>query len=105
MKNLISHILSFLLNLIPRNMNLLVFSSFPDFTDNSYAVYKHVKGEYEGKYKCVWIFSDKDNRDKYKDVHGCYKYTAKAFWYLARARYVFCTHGLYSFISFKKMIR
>lgn len=88
--------------LIPRSNDILVFSSFPDHTDNAYAMYRYITENRKGKYRCIWLYSDRDTAKKFPNVEGYYKYSAKAFYYYARARYVFCTHGIYDFLSLKR---
>ena len=95
-------IISYLLSLIPRSKKILVFSSFPDYTDNAYAVYQYLQKNRGEKYKYVWIFSDKASTTKHSGVKGYYKYSIRAFYYFVRAKYVFCTHGIYSFLNIKQ---
>ena len=98
---IIHYILSVLLNLIPKSKRVFVFASFPDYTDNAYAMYWYLKGKYGDRCKCVWIFSEKESLKKYKDVKAYKKYSLLSFYYFARARNVFFTHGLYSFIKLR----
>ena len=75
----ISHaILSLIFRLIPKSSRILVYSSFPDYSDNSYAMYDYLNRNRKGKYKHVWIYSDKDSAAKHTAVKGFYKYTLKA---------------------------
>lgn len=99
MKRVLHAILSTLLNLIPRSDKIFLFASFPDFTDNSYAMYRYLKEKYGNSCKYVWIFTDKDSLKKYKGIKAYRKYSLQSFYYFARARYVFFTHGLYSFLD------
>ena len=68
----LSHIAaSIITRLIPRSRDILVFSSFPDYTDNAYAVYEYFqKNRGGGEYKYVWIFSDKASATKYLGIAG-----------------------------------
>ena len=93
---------SLISRLIPRSKKILVFTSFPDYTDNAYAMYKYLTWKREGKYRCIWLYSDRDSAKRFPHVEGYYKYSAKAFYYYARARYVFCTHGIYDFLKFRR---
>ena len=97
----IHYILSMLLNLIPKSERVFVFASFPDYTDNAYAMYRYMKGKYGDRCKYIWIFSDKESLKRYKDVQAYGKYSLLSFYYFARARNVFFTHGLYSFIRLR----
>lgn len=99
---LIHYIISFILRQIPRSKNILVFSSFPDYTDNAYAMCKYLNESRKGKYNCIWLYSDKSSVKKFPNIKGYYKYSIKAFYYFARARYVFNTHGIFSFINLRE---
>lgn len=94
--------LSCLLRLIPQSKNILVFSSFPDYTDNAFAMYDYLKKNKQNKYKFIWIYSNKESISIYPEIKGYYKFTVQAFYYYARAKYVFCTHGIYSFLNIKQ---
>lgn len=102
MKRILHKILSILCNLIPRSRRIFVFSSFPDFTDNSYAMYIYLKEKYGNSCKCIWIFENQESFGKHPDVKACRKYSLASFYYFARARNVFFTHGLYSFIRLRR---
>ena len=93
---------SFISSFIPRSKDILVFSSFPDYTDNAYAFYKHIKEKRPGRYRCIWLYSDKESLNRFPSVKGYYKYTLRAFYYFARARYVFTTHGTYDFLKHRR---
>lgn len=99
---LVFTIISFLLKLIPKSEKTLIFSSFPDYTDNAYAMYEYLKKNKGNKYRYIWIYSDKTSIKKHPEIEGYYKYTVKAFYYFARAKYVFTTHGIYSFLNLGK---
>ena len=101
MKRLLHFIISLVSNLIPRSRNLFVFSSFPDYTDNSYAMYLYLKEKHGSKYKYVWIFENVESKAKHPEVKACTKYSLMSFYYFARARNIFFTHGLYSFVRLR----
>ena len=101
MKRILHAIISILSNLIPRSKRIFVFSSFPDFSDNSYAMYKYIEGKYGKKCKCVWIFENPETLKKFPHVKACKKYSLLSFYYFARARNVFFTHGLYNFVKLR----
>lgn len=97
--------ISKLLGLIPKSENILVFNSFPDYTDNSYAVYRYLMNNKKYKYKLIWIFNDKTSICKYQEVTAYYKFSFKAFYYFAKAKFVFSTHGLYSFLELNQGLK
>lgn len=101
----IFQILSWVLSKIPKSKRILVFSSFPDYTDNAYAFYKYIEAEHKAEFDSIWIFSDKSSLLKYPDVRAYYKYSIRGIYYFSRARYVFCTHGLYSFIDLQQGLK
>lgn len=84
--------------------NIVVFHSFPDYTDNTYAICKHMAAcGLDKKYRFVWLVNEKDNENNIKTrIHNdgiksqvFYRLSLPAFWSFIRARYVFITHGLY----------
>lgn len=85
----ISKLISFV---IPVSNKLLVFTSYPDYTDNSYAVYNYVRKALPEKYKCAWLTLDKNI--KVQGVDMLYRFSLKGLWYYYRAKYIFCTHGV-----------
>ena len=93
--------------LIPTG-KILLFHSFPDYTDNSYALYRYlINSEYQSKYLYVWLVSNKSLFKKIKrkilkdrrDVKVYRKNSVLGLYYFYRAKYVFCTHGLHSYIK------
>ena len=97
------HFLASLISrLIPRSRDILAFTSFPDCSDNAYAQYRYITDNRPGKYRCVWIYTDKESVTQHPDIKGFYKYSIRAFYYFARARYVFGTHGIYDFLKFQR---
>ncbi|OUN55419.1 CDP-glycerol glycerophosphotransferase family protein [Bacteroides uniformis] len=94
--------ISYFLSLVPKSNKILVFSSFPDFADNAFAVYQYLKKKKGEKYRYIWIYVDKKNVNKSSDIEGYYRYSFWGIYYFLRARYVFCTHGLNSFIHLRQ---
>lgn len=105
MKSFILKLISLILSLIPKSKRILVFSSFPDYTDNAYAFYKYLESERRGEFDLIWIFSDKSSFQKYSGVRAYYKYSISGVFYFCRARFVFCTHGLYSFLDLRQGLK
>ena len=96
---ILTNILSYILGLVPKSKDILVFRSFPDLTDNSFAVYNYLNIHRKDQYRLIWIFSNRESHKKHPEVESYYRFCLKAFYYFARAKYVFCTHGLYSFLD------
>ena len=94
--SIITKIISFI---IPISDSILVFHSFPFFTDNSYAVYEHLKNF--KCFRCIWLYDHnnipKVNQECPPEIYD--RFSFKGFWYFFRAKYIFCTHGINGFIS------
>lgn len=56
---------SLISRLIPRSKKILAFTSFPDYTDNAYAMYRYLTENREGKYRCIWLHSDRETAKKF----------------------------------------
>lgn len=56
---------SLISRLILRSKKILVFTSFPDYTDNAYAMYKYLTWKRKGKYRCIWLYSDRETAKKF----------------------------------------
>ena len=94
-----------LLNWItPKDEKMILFSSNPDFSDNSEAVFNTMRKDCRfSDYKFVWI-TRSSSLSKYKGTK-CYKvYSPMSFWAYFRAKYVFTTHGIYDGIGCKSQI-
>lgn len=110
MKQFLRRLISFLASLIPTK-NIILFHSFPDVADNSFAMcrYLHLKG-IDKQYSFVWLLSDYDKRDASASVLEKSGINAKlvkrisfrGIWMFIRARYVFETHGLFDDIHLKQ---
>ena len=110
MNKIVSRLFSFFANLVPTT-NIILFHSFPDVADNSYAMcrYLHAQG-IDKKYSFVWLI------DKYENKDICTKVLAKdgikpnivkrisgrGVWLFVRARYIIVTHGLFDAIHLKQ---
>lgn len=112
---MIKSFLEFIVSKIPLSSNILAFNSYPDYTDNAYAMFLYLHEKYGKKYKYVWLMNDekslqsvslKGNNAKY--VKLLKKKSLKGFWYFLRAKHVFYTHGIFESIyvrqSANKMI-
>lgn len=107
---LFSKFLSFICSYIPTT-NWIAFSSFPDFTDNAFAMYKYLlQNHYNRKFCFYWLFVDKSIIKEYHEqllsedssISIVYKYSLKGLWVYIRARYVFETHGIFHFLNLRQ---
>ena len=104
---ILGRVLSFFASHIPTK-NQVCFSSTPDFSDNSYALYKcFFSNKLDELYSIVWLVYDRNrlseirNRITENGSHNTiaiYKYSFRGVWSYIRSRYVFETHGLYPFL-------
>lgn len=107
-KYYILRILSLLDFIIPKNKKLVIFSSFPDFSDNAFAMYIHMINKYKNNYQYIWLTSKNDSLSDYEKLIDNYnntnikiypkiykKNTLKGLLLYFRAKYVFYTHGMY----------
>jgi len=97
---------------IPKQKNFLCFSSFPDLSDNSYAIFKYILKNNKINSKLIWLLSDLNSIELYKKmiyvdleitvsevnekVLFIKKNSIRGIYYYIRSKHVFFTHGLYS---------
>lgn len=96
--------------LFPKKRNIIVYCSYPDFSDNSFAFFIYIlnnKPEFEN----IWLV-DSLNFDKFKKIVTRYsksknfkivkKVSILGFYYYFKAKYVFHTHGLFNAFPLSK---
>ncbi|MEG1506481.1 MAG: CDP-glycerol glycerophosphotransferase family protein [Bacilli bacterium] len=106
MKKIIFKILTKTEQYLPKNKKIL-FHSFPDYSDNSYAIFKNMLTNKIQINNLIWLY-DKDINlhEKIFNEFGlkikCYKKNSlKGIWSFFRSRKVFSTHGIFSLIETK----
>jgi len=91
------------LDIILPKKNQIIFNSFPDYSDNSYSLFRYmIEKKYHNKYTLVWLsYGDKKKlKKKIYDEFGIRIKVKKknsiggVFEYL-KSNYTFCTHGLF----------
>lgn len=84
--------------LLPVDNSLIIFESFPDFTDNAWPLYKYLQEK--NQYKFVWFV---ENPNKYKENNTIFinrfRFGLKSVYYLSRCRYYFYTHRLHPYFN------
>ena len=108
---IITYIKSILLKLIylffrffPLNSKMIILASERDYSDNSWALYQYIYNKYPN-YRFIWatlIKKTYDNNSRTKFVYHPYWFTIKSMWYIARAKYIFYTHGLGGNLKIRK---
>lgn len=113
MINKIIGVVTYLMSyVIPVNRNLIVFHSFPNYGDNSYAVFKYLAKFRPGHYHYVWLIDDPDveavirgdvlasNIDDRVDI--LFRKSIYSIWMCYRALHIFTTVGLFVKIHFRQ---
>lgn len=100
--------------IIPKSKTQFLFSSFPDVSDNSYAMFKYLVKKEENT-KFIWLISEKlkitqvtqdlkENSDFKKidlnNIKFIKKNSLRGLYAYFRSKYVFFTHGLYPRVKF-----
>lgn len=88
--------LIFLIDKMIKKENIIIFTSFKEMTDNSFALYKYLlKNNYN--YKFIWIKDPNNKKLTLNKNIEIYSYKSfKGIYYYLKSKYVFGTHGLYS---------
>lgn len=103
MKKIIFKIFNKLEKSLPKNKTIL-FHSFPDYSDNSYALFKYMMENSVDEKELVWLYNEDNMEKKILNEFGkkikCYKKNSLfGIWKFFRSKKVFCTHGIFSFIK------
>lgn len=110
MKKFIIKLIYFSEWIIPQKKQI-IFNSFPDYSDNSYALFKYCI-EKKINYKLIWIVNDKTkikniknkiNQKFSEDIEVIYSKSARALWCYMRSKFIFSTHDLFTSISSEKI--
>ena len=95
----------------------IIFHSFTDVSDNSLAMYLYIKNnktKMTNDFKLVWLIKDMKKIDIYKNLLKNYgvdlfddtifvkRMSIKGLFFFMRSKYIFCTHGINSFIKMTK---
>ena len=91
-----------LLNICFPKDNIILFNSFPFFTDNAKSVYEYIKtnrSDIVNHYRIYWMADTDIDRTKYPDICVVRKKTIKGVWLFLRAKYIFATHGYFKGIK------
>ena len=94
MKMCIKHAIS-LLNRLVKKTDIIIFNSFPDYSDNALAVYNYIlknREDIRKKYQIVWTYSYTYDNNFENPIK---KKSFKGILYFFRAKYVFCTHNYF----------
>lgn len=98
--SMIKKILTFINRIVPKK-NQIIFHSFPDLSDSSFAVYEYlIKNRQDicTKYKLLWGIDDVSlmQKTEFSNIPYVKKKSFKGYWEFLRSRYVISTHGYFS---------
>ncbi|AZV55527.1 CDP-glycerol glycerophosphotransferase family protein [Clostridium sp. AWRP] len=95
-------LLSIANKIIPKS-NIVLFSSYPAFSDNSLALFHYIVNNRKDIIECYRLYWGQSNNDKVPeivkenvDVTVVEKGSFKGIWTFLRAKYIFSTHGYFS---------
>lgn len=83
-----------LLNIITPKCNYVVFTSTPNYSDSSRAVFENMRKVYP-KFKYVWLLERLEKFERFENVRYINRHTLKGLYYFLRSSYIVNTHGLY----------
>lgn len=91
-----------ILNMLNRHIkkkNIILFNSYPSFSDNAFALYNCIvqyRKDIADKYRLVWAYPGKEKIPTFiKNAEIVEKKTIKGIWLFLRAKYVISTHGYF----------
>lgn len=96
------------LNMIVPKTNIILFNSFPFYSDNSKSVYEYIlknRQDILKNNKIYWVLDDIDNTTKVSfniNMNIIKKKSLKGIWIFLRAKYVFGTHGYFKDVKSPK---
>lgn len=82
--------------------NVIIFESLPDYTDNSYYLYKYLSKLNSPKYNLEWMITDSSKASPLYITHHTIGLHPVSFSKIARARFVFFSHYYPNFRLKKK---
>ena len=102
---MISIILRFIKFFIKTNDKTIVYHSFSDVSDNSFALFIYVINNHFD-YRNIWLVDDINKEKEYHKIINNYtksnnflivrKNSIKGLWFFLKSKYIFHTHGIYN---------
>ena len=102
---MIKKIVKFLSLFLKTNPENIVYVSFPDLSDNSFALFCYILNNYNS-YKNIWLVDCIEQKEKFEKLIKNYskfknykivkKSSLKGLYYFFTSKYVFHTHGIYN---------
>lgn len=88
---------------IIKNKKKIVFSSFPDFSDNAKEYYEYLRLNHPNEYELIWIYQNKES-SKYEHIDKKYFINSiQGIYHLITSKYITCTwFYLHKYCNFSK---
>jgi len=105
MKKVIIQLLTLINQVVPKRENYILFTSYPDMSDNSYAFYEYMLKGYADNRLYIWLVEPNftiKNIESLQHTKIISKKSILGFYYYCRSKYIFYTHGLYNDIGNSK---
>ncbi len=94
--------------LIPKKKNLVIFESFPDFSDNVYHLFEYMNNneKIKKKYSLIWLVNDEKIHEKLlkKKIKTYKKFSLRGIFVLLRSKYIFISHTGFLNVKSKNQI-
>lgn len=99
-------IFRFINQFIPKKSNKIMFSSYPDYSDNSKAFYEYLSKNYKDCYELIWIVSSNDMAEKLNSlgVKAYNQWTIKGIISIMTSKFIVLTHGKFELFKSKKQV-
>lgn len=79
MKKIIFNIFNLIEKITPKT-NIIIFNSFPDYSDNSYALFKHMlENNYDTRYEIMWLTSNKNPQALSNEIKNEFNKSVKCY--------------------------
>lgn len=99
-------IFRFINQFIPKKSNKIMFSSYPDYSDNSKAFYEYLSQNYKDYYELIWIVSCNEMVEKLNllGIKAYNQWTIKGIISIMTSKFMVLTHGKFELFKSKKQI-
>lgn len=107
---IVEQLIKFLRLFIKPEKSLILYHSFPDFSDNSFSFFCYIINNHK-EFNNIWLVNDND-KDKFHRLISKYTQSKKykilkkksilGFYYYCKSKYIFHTHGMFNNLSLSK---
>ena len=107
-KSIILNKIAKVFNYFFQNKNVIIYNSFPDFSDNSFALYCYISNHFSN-YTNIWLVNNISLKEDYLKLASNYtniekleivkKKSFPGIYYYLTSRIIFHTHGIFNFFG------